>query len=428
MTLKAFARRMPVLKGAMFLAGATLLSASFVVQAERQAAADRQCEKRVSLDTFRGYVLNSSPVVAAIDRDYANELGRAVELESLTNPELQFEKSYTGMKIGGANDPQINASLAQPIRLSNFGSRAKVADLIRKAGDSTRKAQLLELNQRFVVQYYTLDALYRTRTILVDGQRRVGKMLAPLRQGVGKGLLSIGALKLFEGEQFRLEAQGIGLAAQISALQGEIGRELGLQCQVIPEYKEGGIEIPSEEDLISRAKSSSLSESSRLDLLHTLAREQERLANLDAYPQIAPRIIYQHTNDGGDFVGAGFTVPLPFWNQNNGERTRAAAERAYVQRKKEYLDTGGLDSQIRSLRKATVSAREQHIMYISKVVPSFGAALDAQERLFAEGKVDVLQVLDTLKTYNQVRTDSLTLWLETISMRTHLSVLVGEEV
>ncbi len=396
--------------------------------AERPATPDRQCEKLFSLDAFRAYVLHKSPVVAAIDRDYAYELGKAIELESLSNPELQFEKSYTGMKVGGANDPQINASFGQPIRLSNFGSRERVAALIRRAGDSTRKAQILEITQKFVIQFYTLSALYKTRTVLTDAEGRAAKKVALIRQGVGKGLLSIGDQRLFEGEQYRLEAQRKGLVGQIAALQGEIGRELGSHCLVIPEMKDTGIEIPSEDDLVSKAKSSSLSESSRLDLLNTLATEQARLADLDAYPQITPRILYQHTNDGGDFVGAGITVPLPFWNRNYGERARAAAERSFVQRKKEYVDTGGLDSQIRSLRQATASAREQYIIYTSKVVPSFGAALDAQERLYAEGKANVLQVWETLKTYNQVRTDSLTLWLEAISMRAHLSVLVGEEV
>lgn len=433
MKLRAFAQRGLVLRLVVFwsvvlVSGPVVLFHRSMLLAEQEGVAGGQCEQRLSLDAFRGHVLHSSPVVAAIDREYAIELAKAVDLESFSNPELQFEKSYTGMKVGGANDPQINASLAQPVRLSNFGSREKVADLIRRAGDSTRKAQILEVTQKFVIQFYTLHALNKTRTILLDAEKRAARKAALLREGVGKGLLSIGDLKLFEGEQYRLEAEGMGFASQISAIQGEIGRELGLRCLVIPELKEAGIVIPSESDLIAKAKSSSLSESSRLDLVQMLATEQSRLADLDAYPQIAPRIIYQHTNDGGDFIGAGFTVPLPIWNRNNGERARAAAERSFVQRRKEYIDTGGLDSQIHSLRQATVSAREQYTIYTSKIVPSYGEALEAQERLYTQGKVDVLRVLDTLKTYNQVRATTVTLWLQAVSMRARLSVLVGEEV
>ena len=297
------------------------------VLAEWPAVSTEQCEKRVSLDAFRAYVLHNSPVVASVDREYAFELGKAVDLESWTNPELQFEKAYTGMKIGGANDPQINASLGQPIRLSNFGSREKVAHLIRKAGDSSRKAQILEVTQKFVVQFYTLAALYKSSIVLADAEGRAAKKVALIRQGVGKGLLSIGDQRLFEGEQYRLEAHGKGLAGQIAALQAEMGRDIGLRCLIIPEIKDLGIEIPSEDDLIAKAKKSGLSESSRLDLLNTLATEQARLADLDAYPQITPRLLYQHTNDGGDFIGAGISVPLPLWNRNYGERARAVFER-----------------------------------------------------------------------------------------------------
>jgi outer membrane protein TolC len=427
MILRASAHRRLMLR--MSLLGVSISMLGFVpVLAEWPAVSTEQCEKRVSLDAFRAYVLHNSPVVASVDREYAFELGKAVDLESWTNPELQFEKAYTGMKVGGANDPQINANLGQPIRLSNFGSRDKVAHLIRKAGDSSRKAQILEVTQKFVVQFYTLAALYKSSIVLADAEGRAAKKVALIRQGVGKGLLSIGDQRLFEGEQYRLEAHGKGLAGQIAALQAEMGRDIGLRCLIIPEIKDLGIEIPSEDDLIAKAKKSGLSESSRLDLLNTLATEQARLADLDAYPQITPRLLYQHTNDGGDFIGAGISVPLPLWNRNYGERARAVAERSYVQRKKEYVVTGGLESQIRSLRQATVRAKEQLDIYSNKVVPSFGAALDAQERLYTEGKGNVLQVWETLKTYNQVRTDSVTLWLEAMSMRAHLSVLVGEEV
>jgi len=391
------------------------------------ANADK-CEKRLSLDSFRAYALNKSPVVATIDRDYANELAKAIEVEVLSNPELQIEKTYTRMKIGGSNDPQINLSLGQPIRISNFGSKKKVSQLIRKAGDSTRKFQILEASQKFIIQYYTLYALRKSQIILSEAASRAAKKVALIRQGVGKGLLSIGDQRLFEGEQYRLEAQGKGLIAQVSELQSQIGTMIGLPCAVIPDMKESKIEIPSEEELIAMAQASSLSEIARLDLLHNLAYEQAKLAELDAYPQITPRILYQHTNDGGDFFGAGISVPLNFWNRNNSERARAAAERSLVQRRQEYIVTGGLDSQIRSLRLASLSAKEQAEIYTEKVVPAFGAALDAQERLYSEGKANVLQVWETLKTYNQVRMDSLTHWLDAVSMRVHLSVLVGEEL
>lgn len=382
----------------------------------------------MSLDTFRAYVLNHSPLVAEIDRDYANELAEAFNVETLINPELQIEPTFTGMKIGGANDHQAQVSIGQPLRLSNFGSRSRVAALISKSGDSVRRSKLLELSQTLIVQFKTLSTYQQIQQLLSDSEKRAAQQVALIKDGVKQGLFLGGDEYLVEGEQYRLQAQAKGIASTIATLQAELSEATGSTCPLISSDANLLQPLPSEEELVRKAKASDISEASRVERLNSLKEEQLRLTKLDAFPLIAPRLVYQHTNDGGDFYGAGISIPLPFWNRNQGEIQRAAAEKQVVTIRSDFLQNGGLVSQVASLRKAAASAEEQAELFTAKIVPSFERALKSQTRVYDQGKGNVLQVWQTLRAYNEVQTQALQLWLEVFSTRAQLSILIGEEI
>jgi cobalt-zinc-cadmium efflux system outer membrane protein len=387
------------------------------------------CARSFSLEEFRAVAFEKSPLVAQIDGEYATQVAKAFDSEVLANPELQAEQVYTRMKIGGADDPQTNASIGLPLRLSNFGARGRVAALMRRAGDTQKRAALLELSQKLSLQFYSLQALQVTERIVGESEQRASRQAASIHEGIQKGLLSEGEHKLFEGEQYRLQSQRKGLQAALLNVQAELSRSLGLPCifDAIGELRALS-DMPSEETLVQKAKDSGLSEATRIDLLLALTGEQVRVAELDAFPEFAPRVVYQHTNDGGDFIGAGIAIPLPLFNRNQGAIERTQAEAAAVRRKREFLSEGGLELQVRALRRSAQSSAEQARIYESKVVPSFREALRAQERLYSQGKGNVLQIWQALRTYSDAQRESLNVWLQALGARMQLSLVVGEEV
>jgi len=180
------------------------------------------CEVRLSLESFRAYALANSPLVAEIDRDYATQVAKAIETELLTNPELSGFQTWTRMYVDGANDPQSEVSLSQPIRLSNFGKRDKVAELLRKAGDTEKNIKLLEFSQNNTVNYVRLYSLQETVRVLQLAERDAGTKLETVRKHVREGLLSQGSEALFQGEKARLEAQRAGAQAELAMLQSEL--------------------------------------------------------------------------------------------------------------------------------------------------------------------------------------------------------------
>ncbi len=391
-------------------------------------AIEGSCIRALTLEEFRAISLEKSPLVSEIDGDYARQVALAYDTEVFKNPEVQFEQVYTRARLGGDSDPQTNASIGIPLRLSNLGAKQRVANLLRSAGNLQRQARLLELTQRLLLQYSTIFALQRSEQLLVEAEKRAAKKIDLIHQGVKQGLLSAGDHQLFEAEKYRLQAQLAGIRASNAAAQAEIAIILGTPCRLQALTPLHVPFVPSGDELVIRARSSSLSEASRVDLLTSLSQEQRRLADLDAIPEIAPRIVYQHTNDGGDFIGAGFAIPLPLFNRNRGAIDQASAELRALERRKERLTEGGFESQIRALTIAARSSAEQATIFQQRVVPSFEAALRSQEQLFSQGKGNVLQVWQTLRTYNDAQREALAVSLAAIGATIQLSILIGEEL
>lgn len=395
---------------------------------EGSLTATAGCQPSITLEDLQARALRNSLYVADFDSEYTSASSKAFEVETLANPELQAERVYTTMDINGDNDPQTNVSIAQRLKISNFGQRGKVAALVRRVGDTQKRAKLLEFTQKVSLQFHTLRTLQQSEMILIDAERLASKKVTLVHQGVEKGLLSEGDHKLFEGEKYRLQAQRRGLQGSISAVQGEISKAVGVICNWSASSELTIEPLPSEQELLALARQSSLSEVARADLLAELASEELRLAELDRYPELAPRIVYQHTNDGGDFIGAGISIPLPFFNRNQGELSRSQAVHRVAQKRQELLTQGGLEMQVRSLRNTAAAAIDQAQLYSAKVVPSYEAALRSQERIYSQGKGNVLQVWQTLRLFNEARSEALSLQLAAVTTRIQLSLLVGEVV
>lgn len=396
--------------------------------ASPKGAVNEVCKQSVTVEEFRAIALERSVLVAEIDSQYARQLSEAYSIEVLRNPEVQIEHVHTRAGLGGADDPQTNASVSMPLRLSDFGAKSRVARLLRQAGDLQKRAQLLEFSQKILLQYSNLYLLQRLAEVLVEAEQRAAKKVKLVHEGVKKGLLTEGDHQLFEAEKYRLQSQRAGVRASLSALQAELAMELGSGCEVRAATPLFVGPLPAVDELVRRAHESAISEASRAEIFVKLGAEQKRLAQIDAFPEIAPRIVYQHTNDGGDFVGAGLTIPLPFFNRNRGAIAQTSAELAAIERRQNLLVASGMDVQIRSLRIAAESTAEQARIYERNVLPSLESALRSQERLYVQGKGNVLLVWQTLRTYNDAQQEALNVSLAAVNARVKLSILVGDEV
>jgi len=224
------------------------------------------------------------------------------------------------------------------------------------------------------VQFYTLFSIKESVRILKQAERIAALKAIAVGKQVKAGLLSQGSEALFQGEKFRLEAQRAGAEAALATLRSELSMAIGTECTVIATQPPATAKVPTTSALLEKARASRISEQARLDVIQELTTEQVRLAELDAFPSIAPRFVYQHTNDGGDFYGAGFTLPIPVWNRNQAQITKTTAEREAAARKSPLSHKGGLELQVSTAQTAAVSSEHQVETYFSNVEPAFKAA------------------------------------------------------
>ncbi len=406
---------------------ATLLVLLVSQAAFSESDLPNKCKTELSFEEFRAIGLKNSPLLAKVDSKFAKQLASAFDLKVMANPELEIEKTFTDMELAGANDSQNTVSLGQKLRLSDFGKRDRVAELIKKAGKVGKETEIFELSQRMRMLYYRLWALQKTAEVLRQGESRAKSKLGLVKDAVAKGLLSKGEEKLFEGEKYRLEASQLGVNTSIALTQHEIQKNLGISC-VVAKLPPVSASIPEIEDLLELSAESEISEQSRLQILDKLALEQNQLAELDSYPEFTPRLVYQHTNDGGDFFGFGITIPLPAWNRNQSDKLRTEAELKETEARKKMFEPEALKSQVTYLQVANVNAQKQFALFQSNVIPSFTEALKIQEDLFTKGKGDVLQVWQGLRLLSEVQEQSLKLWSSNIAARIRLSLLIGEEI
>lgn len=396
-------------------------------QGHSESKINNNCKTKLSLEEFRAIGLRNSPLIARVDRKYAEQLAEAFDLKVMANPELELEQTFTNMELAGANDSQRTISLGQKIRLSDFGTRDRVSKLIKQAAKIGKEAEIFELSQRMRLVYYRLWALQQTVDVLQQGETRAKNKLTLIRDAVAKGLLSTGEEKLFEGEKYRLEANRLGVNTSIGLTQHEIQKSFGISCFIatLPKSK---IEIPAVKELLAYSNSSNVSEQSRLEISEQLALEQNNLTELDSYPEFTPRLVYQHTNDGGDFFGFGITIPLPAWNRNQSDKLNAKAEIKQIEARKKIFEPEILESQLHYLQLANVNSEKQLRLFRANVIPSFQSALKIQEELFSKGQGDVLQVWQSLRLLSEVQEQSLKLWNSHIAARIKLSLLIGEEI
>jgi cobalt-zinc-cadmium efflux system outer membrane protein len=396
----------------------------------KSAAFNREkvCARTVTFEEFRAIALQNSPLVAEIDTNFVRDIGQAYDTEVFKNPEVQFEQVFTRARLNGDNDPQTSASLSLPLRLSTLGSKARVAQLLREAGNIRKRAALFELNQRLVLGYVKLYSLQQSSELLDQALTQATTMSDRGKHARMKGLLSDSMFELLQGERYRIESQNAGIRASIAALQFELTNLLGTPCTIKASAPFELSTLPSFEQLVLRANENHINDVVQNELLVALRSEQERLANLDALPEIVPRIAYQHTNDGGDFIGAGVSIPLPFFNRNKSAKMVAKAESATVRQKQSFFSNQGREAQISALRNAAMYSAEQVRIFKEKVIPSYENALQAQEKQYNAGTGDLSLVWQTLRSLTEAQREYSQLWLAAVTSRVQLEILIGEEV
>lgn len=380
----------------------------------------------LTVETLRAHAFAHSPLVAGIDAVFADRVGTAIETGMLQNPEFEAQALYAGSYQGERPDNRYSASLSQPLRPSDFGTRSAVESLLKKAASQQQQFELLELNQEILLQYINLWAL-KSRKAFVEEMRVLASKKASLAaEGKNKGFLGTSEVKLLQGAAARLKLLERGLHADISDVEATLTKTTGFIFSSYRVERPELAPLPSMEQAFKRSKESTLGMRKRVALLEHVAQKQTILAKRDSFPGFTPTLLYEH-EDSSDLLGVGVTFELPFFNRNQGEILRLQEKARELRAQKNYLDAGVFQSELEAAIRAAELKYEQAKGYEDEVLPLFREALKAAERQFESGQTSVLQLWQAFLSLNDANEEQLTLWVSAYGARTKLSLLLGEE-
>lgn len=382
----------------------------------------------LTLADARALALEKSPLVASLDSDYASRLAEAVEVSLLPNPELGLGINVPVDWKESRGDNELEASLGQAFRLSHFGTRGAVSDLIKKSASAEQKAAIFKLMKEVDLAYVNLWALQEQERFLEATHESAHKRSKGISEGVSRGIYSEGDQKLFAGEAARIEAELLGVRGDRRAaeakLTGTVGVSMSARALAKPELS-FRLDV---DEVRAKEKENSIGTTQRALLLTELAEGQRRLAKRDAFPEFTPQLLVSRDDEGKTFVGAGITIPLPFSDRNQPQIIQREAELRAATARREYVQNGDFKEEIASLVDAVNLAMDEAKLFETKVVPAFRDSLGFQEKQFAAGSGSIVQIWQTQREVFDAQARALELWTKAFGLRIELEILTGQEL
>jgi cobalt-zinc-cadmium efflux system outer membrane protein len=365
-------------------------------------------ENPLTLARALALTLEKSPVLSSYSWDIRAAEARIIQAKLSPNPEITLEsEDITGS--GGFKDSSQMQNTLQLSQLLELGgkrkSRIRQAQFDQEATQWDYQIKRLEVLKLASSSF--IDVLTSQRNVqLAEENVELIEAAVPVTQKrveAGKAsevelvrtntAVATARIRLTQA-QGDLETTRLDLAAQWGEKRATFSSVTGNLDQMKP--------IPSLESLSSQLHRNP-------DLARWTTERQKReatlnLARAEAKPDltlhVGPRVI--GTNRTDVTLVAGFSVPLPLWNRNQGKIAeaeaniaktldeRAAAEaRAYAELNDAYQTLARAAEEVRILRET--------------VLPGAKSAVDQILSGYGAGRFSQLDVLDAQKSYNETR-------------------------
>ena len=385
-------------------------------------------EKRLELSTIVEYALTKSLKAKFIDNQNSEQEASAVNTELLSNPDLGIEyRAPTDYKTTrGANEYQI--SLSQPLKLSNFGLREKVAKAIREAASVDKKRGLFELSQNIAIVFAKAWGSQELVNTLTQAQIRLKNKSAFVKESMQKGLLGDGDNEIFLAETERIATEALGAKAILKNNLKDLINVSSYQSNINLLAKPSLGEALTVNKVLDISKDSEITPINRAKILLTLAQKQAELANKDKYQSFSPSLFYERTGDNVGRLGFGISFNLPIFNQNNAERILKNAQEDYAKEQNSYYSSNGFKNEINFLVESYSTYRQQAIDFEQKVVFRFQKALTLLEAQYESGKGNIMQVWQSQRELTNVKQRAIELWIQAFLVKSELSILTGVQL
>ncbi|MBV8413857.1 MAG: TolC family protein [Verrucomicrobia bacterium] len=364
--------------------------------------------KPLTLARALALTLEHSPELSAFSWDIRAAEARIIQARLIPNPEIGFEgENLNEVSSKSSNQMQNTLQLSQLIEL---GGKRKFR---------VREAQFDRESTRWDYQVKRLEVLKETSTAYIDvlaAQENV--QLAEEGLAIAEAAVPAIQKRLEAGKASDVEMVRTNTAVASARIELEQAKR-ELQTARLNLAAQWG-----EKEAVFPAVMGNLDQVSKLPSLESLNAKLHRNPNVakwtterekreatlnvvraEAKPDLTfeagPRVIQSHPVDV-TFV-AGFSIPLPLWNRNQGKIAEAEANVAKVADERAAAETKAYADLNEAYQTLARAAEEVRILRES-VLPGAKSALGQITVGYSAGRFGQLDVLDAQKSYNETRT------------------------
>ncbi len=375
--------------------------------ASAQPSAGAPLPAVVSLDDVLSLLTTRSPRTAADQAAVAVAAADRITARTLPNPSVSYGGTHLvgGLSTGAITQHQV--IVEQPLLL-NHQRRARV----EQAGRTVRVEEA-HVAERLAERRLAVRQAFASLLARQDQLRVTGESLADLEriERVVRGRAEAGDrsqydLARIETETETLRALAVNAEADVADASGHLASLLGFPGwapRAAGRLDEGGIAVPSDLERLWEAAEQ------RLPSLVAIRRQQAAsrggllLARRERLPVPALSGGVQDTQQvHGTSAFLGLSVPLPFFDRNQGPIARAAAQ----------IDADALtfDAETAEARAdldravAVLAKRREALARLESAVVGRGPGLRRMaEAAYREGSGDILELLDAMRSLKDIQ-------------------------
>lgn len=375
----------------------------------RCQSAQSQDRPELTLAAAIAEAQEKNPEIRTLDADLASVRGDVVAARTWELPELTLQP---GMRRTRASDG---------LTTTEFDGILELRQSIEFPGKRRLRRALaekdVELRQLAVAAFraqLTIEVRHAFTELIARGQvenlREQSLQLAMGFVDAAKKKFEGGFASEFEVTKAQVEVLSAQRALRTAqsqttstriALNGLLGRKLDDNFTPVGTL-DTTVTLPPQDELLQRvfARNPELKireaeiDRARLNLQSV---RKSRLPDFSVGPSI------EHLKDEQTY-GAGFTLPLPLWNNKKGEIITATAERDKAVAELERLKQE-VSRDVATAYETLVSAKQSVALFTPDLMAKVKGALDATTQDYAEGRTNLLIYLETQRTYFDTQAD-----------------------
>lgn len=371
------------------------------------ALTDASCSQTVILKSALQRALAANPRLTSAERDIGIATGQRIQAGALINPDLSYEQdnSFGSGKFRGTRSAETTLQISQIFEL--FGKReARVAAGAAGVDVATiqRKAVRLEVLSDTTIAFVTVLGLQRRVQILDEHIAALDRLAPLLQRRVDAGASSPAetgranvASDLVKADRERARGSLSSARRDLAVLMGDTSP----QFAAVSGRLEAVGRPPSFQSVVAAIEANP--QLVRWTAVFAQRNAELLLARLKPYPDVQLSAGWRHFSEtGDDAVRLGVTVPIPVFDQNQGNIlsaqesfAKAGAERAANKASLILVAGRAYDSLQASLRELALLR--------DSTVPKARQAAAAIGDGYGQGRFTLLEVLDAQATLTQAQ-------------------------